>query len=501
VNPSNCVASSLHPNVRQQLAVKVLAKQESISHLANQEQVSRKFLYQQKAIAKGALTSAFEKKKTENEVLYYLPVTQQWIFQLILALILICQCSYRGVVELLRDLFDYSLSVGTIHNRVKEAVQKARKINQSQNLSAIEVALLDELFQGNQPVLTGVDARSTYCFLLEEVENRDEDTWGWYLLEAESQGLNPDYTIADAGQGIRAGQKAAWSNDIACHGDVWHLFDQCDTLCRNLAKKAQGATTKREELEQKMTEAKLRGKGNKLSAKLTKAHKNEAVLQKVASDIKILLFWLRNDILSLAGAEWSERMELMNFIIEELQLREDQAHKGIKALRVALSNQKGNLLAFAEVLDQKLVDIAHTFQISLSQVRQVCLLMKKSLSTNVYWQKWNQLYKQLKAKFLPVTEAVESAMKSTPRASSLVENLKASIGYAGETPASLSLNSRLRNYFFLRKHLNSDYLDLLRFFLNHRTFIESRVPERVGKSPTELMTGIKHPHWLEMHRI
>ncbi len=123
----------------------------------------------------------------------------------ILALILICHCSYRGVVELLRDLFDYSLSIGTIHNRIKEAVRKARKINQAQDLSPIEVALLDELFQSTRPVLTGVDAHSTYCFLLEEVEHRDEDTWGWYLLEASEQGLNPDYTIADAGKGIRAG--------------------------------------------------------------------------------------------------------------------------------------------------------------------------------------------------------------------------------------------------------------------------------------------------------
>ena len=108
-------------------------------------------------------------------------------------------------------------------------------------------------------------------------------------------------------------------------------------------------------------------------------------------------------------------------------------------------------------------------------VREVCLLIKKSLATNLYWQKWNHLYQQLSDQFLPVKEAVESAMKSTPRASSLVENL----------------NSRLRNYFFGRLHLNSDYLDLLRFFLNHRTFQESRVPEPVGKSPTELMTGEK----------
>ena len=64
-------------------------------------------------------------------------------------------------------------------------------------------------------------------------------------------------------------------------------------------------------------------------------------------------------------------------------------------------------------------------------------------------------------------------MQPPPRASSLVENL----------------NSRLRNYFFLRRQLGPKYLDLLRFFLNYRTFMRSECPERVGKSPTELMTG------------
>ncbi|MDJ0589697.1 MAG: hypothetical protein QNJ72_06825 [Pleurocapsa sp. MO_226.B13] len=146
---------------------------------------------------------------------------------------------------------------------------------------------------------------------------------------------------------------------------------------------------------------------------LTQASQNEARLLELATDIQILLYWLRIDILSLAGPEWSERLELIDFIIKELELREDQAHKGIKALRVALSNQKSDLLAFAQILDQKLASIAHKFQISLEQVRSVCLLMKKSLSTNVYWQKWNQLYKQLSDKFLPVKEAIEEAMKST----------------------------------------------------------------------------------------
>ncbi len=64
-------------------------------------------------------------------------------------------------MELLRDLFDYQVSLGTIHNRVKKAVQKARNINQSQDLSSIDVPLLDELFHINHPILTGVDSNST----------------------------------------------------------------------------------------------------------------------------------------------------------------------------------------------------------------------------------------------------------------------------------------------------------------------------------------------------
>ena len=68
------------------------------------------------------------------------------------------------------------------------------------------------------------------------------------------------------------------------------------------------------------------------------------------------------------------------------------------------------------------------------------------------------------------------------RASSLVENL----------------NSRLRSYFFLRRQLGKDYLTLLQFFLNHRRYLRSDDPRRVGKSPAELLTGEPHAHWLEL---
>jgi len=43
-----------------------------------------------------------------------------------------------------------------------------------------------------------------------------------------------------------------------------------------------------------------------------------------------------------------------------------------------------------------------------------------------------------------------------------------------------------------------DYLTLLQFFLNHRRYLRSEDPSRVGKSPAELLTGQPHAHWLEL---
>ena len=108
------VAASLAPAQRKNLAIKVLAKNEPLTHLAAREKVSRKFLDQQYRKANSALDEAFTPCHSNQEVLFYLPVTKTWLLQLILALILICHSSYRGVKELLRDLFDTQISLGSI---------------------------------------------------------------------------------------------------------------------------------------------------------------------------------------------------------------------------------------------------------------------------------------------------------------------------------------------------------------------------------------------------
>ncbi len=173
---------------------------------------------------------------------------------------------------------------------------------------------------------------------------------------------------------------------------------------------------------------------------------------------------------------------LFDFIVEKLAQREPEDARRIYPVRVALQNQRDTLLAFAGVLDDKLAGIAQANALAEPLVREARLLHRLPSTSSAYSKGWNQLRATMGGKFHTLSAAVSRAMAQTPRSSSLVENL----------------NSRLRTYFTLRRHLGNSYLDLLRFFLNHRRFMRSRRAERNGKSPRELMTGSGHPHWLTL---
>lgn len=279
------------------------------------------------------MDATFEPTASDDDVLCHLPVTKTWLSQLILGLVLICHSSYRGVVELFRNLFDLSISVGTIHNRLQSAAVTASEINQVQDLSGIQVGLHDEIFQGSQPVLAGVDAASTYCYLLQGVEQRDGETWGWHLLDVMAQGFQPAFTIADGGAGLRAGQKEVLPG-TPCHGDVFHLQQQFETVVNCLNRQAAGATSKRLKLEQKLAQARLKGQNTRsLQGKLNVAHQREQQLVMLATDVKTLLQWLSHDVLKLAGPLLAVRQALFDFSVAELKQRECKAHPQLQTLR------------------------------------------------------------------------------------------------------------------------------------------------------------------------
>jgi hypothetical protein len=485
--PNHCTAKTLGAGERLCLGVQALAGHQSITGLAKEANVSRKFVYEQANHAQTALDAAFAPVEDDDKVLFHLPVTKHWLKQAALALTLICHSSYRGVHEFFRDLLDVDMAPSTVHNVVHDAIAKARPHNQRQNLANVDIAGLDEIFQNRQPVLVGADIRSTYCFLLSAEDQCDGDTWALRLLECQERGFTPQATIADFGFGIRAGQKRALP-DVPCRGDVFHALHALTSVVTFLENRAYHAIAAHDKLAQKKAALQRQGRRDRqgqlqsLRHKVAAADAEQAKAVTLADDVAVLTRWLRVDVFAVSALPYDDRRALFDFIVAELQTRASQCPYRLNPVCTLLQNHRDQLLAFAAQLDQDLRDLAADFEVPVAIVRELLDLQALNQRQPLRWQKETTLRECLRGRFHALDQAVRALSKQVVRASSIIENI----------------NSRLRTYFFLRRELGSGYLDLLQFFFNHRRFLRSDHPERVDKSPAELLTGQPHPHWLEM---
>jgi hypothetical protein len=486
--PNACPAKNLAPAQRQTIGLHALAGNQSITGLADQFDVSRRFVYRQANTAKNALDDAFaDDHSTDDKPLVSLSITKQRLRQIVLGLLLICHSSYRGVLEFCRDLLGISLSLGTVHNIVQDAIAKARPYNRQHDLSSIAIAGLDEIYQNGQPVLVGADIASTYCFLLSREEHADADTWGVRLLEAKEQGLDPQAAVADFGPGLRAGHSLAFP-DVPCRGDLFHALAAFNKARAALEKRAYDALDTQDKLQrkkaklQKQAQTKQRGTVHSLCLKAAAAAKEAARAMALADDLTLLTRWLREDVFAVSGLTHADRRVLFDFVLGELQARLPLAPQQLGPLSTLMNHQGEALLAFAASLDQEVAALAATYAVPDTVVRAMLDLQTGSPYKARHWQNEATLRQRLHGRFYLLQEAVQTLAQGTVRASSIIENI----------------NSRLRTYFTLRREIGSEYLELLQFFLNHRRFARSERRERVGKSPAELMSGQTHGHWLEL---
>src|SRR3954451_1405092 len=136
--PTTCVAHAMTARQRIALALDSLHERCCVSRLADQHDVSRKFVYQQRHKAQDALLHAFDPPPpaagASQEVIFHLPVTKGWLRQFVLAATLVGHSSLRGVCEMLDCLLDLPVSVGWVHAVVKDGIDKARPINGRQDL-------------------------------------------------------------------------------------------------------------------------------------------------------------------------------------------------------------------------------------------------------------------------------------------------------------------------------------------------------------------------------
>jgi hypothetical protein len=364
-----------------------------------------------------------------------------------------------------------------------KAVRSARHVTGRHNLAAVPSGAHDEIFQAGWPVLVGADVASTSCSLRSVEEHRDAATWGVRLLERSERGFRPEATLADFAGGLRAGQAEALP-DVPCRGDLFHALQTATPLVRYRENRAYEAIATRSRLEDRQgrTEHRQGRKDRALASQLRYAREAETQALVVAEEVAVLIRWLRQDVLAVRGPDYANRCAWYDWIVAERRLREAHCPHRRRPVRCLLENQRDALLAFARQLDPDLQAVAEEFAVPAAGVEEVRHVLSLAPSRRERWQRDKALWQRWGSRYGRLREAVDELLGQVVRASSVIENL----------------NSRLRHYFFLRRHLGKDYLALVQFFLNHRRFQRSEYPQRQGKSPAELRTGQPHPHWLEL---
>ena len=475
-------AKQLSSSQRKQLALDAMNDSSSITDLANNNHVSRKFVYQQKDKANAAVNDAFDlTAKEDDKVLFNLPVTSSWLRQLTLCLVLHCRANHRGVQKVLRDALDHDLSYGSICNVIDAAKVTAKDVNGKQRLNNITLAAQDEVFHYNRPVLTGVDIHSLYCYLLQQEDKRDFDTWGTHLLDLKNQGLNPERVFGDDAGSIQAAHRYVYPKtpyDL----DNFHIIRDMMEMRRYYRNSLKSAITNRKTMEGKVNKAVLTDKNETYHQQLAFAVNKEEEIKHVSHSIDTLVSWMQHDVLNMPGLAPALRYELFDFVLEELLQCSDKHPHRIQSVCTTLKNQKYLLLAFTEVLDHKFQAISDEFIFPLDKIWVMCELQRCQNGSDRYAIRSLPLQDYFGTEFDAVEDAVLTALDSTERTSSMVENL----------------HSRLRPYLYLRREIGFDYLELLQFYLNHTPFERSAKATRVKKSPAEILSRKPHDHWLEI---
>lgn len=228
----NSKPATLSIQQKKRIAMDAFLNRKTQTQLAQEYSTNRKYIRQLRDRVISAIDNCFDGEDQQDpDAIFYLPVTLDWIKQLVLSLMLKAHASYRNIIAILNDLLDYAISLGTINGIFNDAVVKAKDKNRIEDLSKISVTANDELFHHGKPILTGIDTRSLYCYLLSFESHRDKVTWAINLLDAQDKGLNPERTIGDDGKGLVSGHKIVFQDCSYCY-DNFHLSQEMMDLRR-----------------------------------------------------------------------------------------------------------------------------------------------------------------------------------------------------------------------------------------------------------------------------
>ena len=443
---------------------------EPVDEITSESGMNRSYIYEQKNKVQ-AYVEALDEGQPEAPMIV---LTKALKKRLILSMALDCASSIEGIQRALETALDIKVSTGYISDVINEAALRAQAFDDTISLEGIRQGANDEIFQCGVPILTGIDAETSYTYLLEEGKDRTAETWQLYMEDCKDRGLSLETTINDGGAGLNAGIPKACPG-IIVQADTFHALHSMGKEISKAERKTEAAIKTEAELEQRVQQLRVQ---QKTKEKLEKIRPEVEETINVYDTLSILFSWLKL-LLGFSGYSIVDTMDLIKYVLDEMQ---KLATKFPGIIKEAEKIQKilPSLLTYISRLEKAFETYAELHGIPPDVFRAMYRQLAYSKQSNEYFEIEFVLWDMLEEKYGMARELFAQQLKIVKKASSLVENL----------------NGRIRKYMDVKRVVPTRFFVLLKVYFNLRRYKRSRCQERVGKSPLELLTGESHASFL-----
>lgn len=475
----------------------------TVSHLAEEFRTSRQFIYDVAQRVKTALDwrdagrPAEEQQAEEitrlehrvreleadcNQLTGQLELertkVQQDRFRLLLELAL-CPVSQDKIVRCLAAAFGAAgrVSTGWVNSQLQRAGEAALALLQKAELQqSVREAAVDELFRHRQPILCVIDPQTLLATVPQATANRKGETWQGVL----EQYPNLEFVVSDQASGIIKGVNGC-GPEIAHQYDLFHFKREVRRWLRTQEARCYELMAQVEQAQQLLTTPRLLD-----SARIQARH--EYRQQAAALDERLLAFdWIEvivnylDEHLTAYNARRHEirtKASVEAVLDEVLLLLGEIKSIPTKPLAAIITGARPGLLTFLAVLEKRLTQIDVKWS-PVTGCRRTAFnaiacawyyrthahrsqkMQRAYLTALVGLEYWSRRLKN----FAAVQKEVYAALDQVVRASSAVE----------------CINSLLRPYISVKKHLSAGFLALIALYWNTHP-----LAQRGHKTPLEL---------------
>lgn len=458
-----------------------------VTWLSDVFQLSRPALY----ALKERVTSRLSEPETEalpdaqTGAVSQVEVTQARLKRTVLTAAFPGKIALRPLQQVLTEAFDEAPSIGWLSELLSEAGRKAGQRLKEVDYSGMGQVLVlrDETFFQDHPILFMVDPVSGTLLQSIVAPDRQADTWGLTLLNAQEQGLEIAGVVEDMARMYPKSLREAQIK-VSVQKDIWHLQRDGAQLCLDLERAAFRATRQVMALEKKLAKSWQ----DDLFSQYVAAVESE---EKRYDQHATFTTWFDHlcdalELVDLPSGSIRDKATNQWLLDESLKVLETIAHDSVQRWLRTLRRHQSQLLTWMDWLEPAL----EAWQTQLSQV--VDQPLAHAQFTGLVAREWRLRqaltngHHQFKGAAHRTTEKLHSVLADQQPLVPLAQDLSEILDTACRTSSLVeSLNGLLKQFLHNRRSFPSaqqlqSYLNLFTLWHNMRVFQRGK---RQGMSP------------------